>query len=212
MSRRRGNLGKSSEGEGEGTPAPTTGYRDYRTRTEEEQRAHPGPAGSDLKTGPAGFGNADRARPLTDGACQFLGPAGSYPCLFSSLPGGMLHAASRDLPCRRNCPVLVRCGPPAQTQLKEGQPAPNVELPATQIERAFPDKKGAKTPALKDLQGKKTLQRYWLFHPTSSATKNSTPSRPPLRPASISAARAARASATYSRNLCATPGTAPLCM
>ena len=47
--------------------------------------------------------------------------------------------------------------------VKEGQPAPDVELPATQIEKVLPDKKDAKTLHLKDLQGKKNVVLY--FYP-----------------------------------------------
>jgi hypothetical protein len=47
--------------------------------------------------------------------------------------------------------------------VKEGQPAPDVDLPATQIAKVLPDKKDAKTLALKDLQGKKNVVLY--FYP-----------------------------------------------
>jgi hypothetical protein len=40
---------------------------------------------------------------------------------------------------------------------KEGSPAPDVSLPATQIEKALPDKKGDKTLKLSDLKGKKNV-------------------------------------------------------
>ena len=48
-------------------------------------------------------------------------------------------------------------------KVKEGQPAPKVELPATQIEAVLPDKKGAKTLRLSDLKGKKNVVLY--FYP-----------------------------------------------
>jgi hypothetical protein len=47
-------------------------------------------------------------------------------------------------------------------KVKEGQPAPNVELPATQIESVLPDKKGAKTLRLGDLKGKKNVVLYFF--------------------------------------------------
>ena len=46
--------------------------------------------------------------------------------------------------------------------VKEGQPAPDVELPVTQIEKILPDKKDAKTLALKDLRGKKNVVVYFF--------------------------------------------------
>ncbi len=54
----------------------------------------------------------------------------------------------------------------AKENLKEGQPAPDVELPATQIEKILPEKKDAKTLHLKDLQGKKNVVLY--FFPKAS--------------------------------------------
>ncbi len=45
---------------------------------------------------------------------------------------------------------------------KEGQPAPNIDLPATQIGKVLPDKKDAKTLNLKDLQGKKNVVLYFF--------------------------------------------------
>jgi hypothetical protein len=47
--------------------------------------------------------------------------------------------------------------------VKEGQPAPDVELPATQIGLVLPDKKDAKTLHLSDLKGKKNVVLY--FYP-----------------------------------------------
>ena len=43
----------------------------------------------------------------------------------------------------------------------EGQPAPDIELPATQIAKVLPDKKDAKTLHLKDLRGK-TVVLYFF--------------------------------------------------
>ncbi len=47
-------------------------------------------------------------------------------------------------------------------KVKEGAPAPDVDLPATQIEKVLPDKKDAKTLHLKDLQGKKNVVLYFF--------------------------------------------------
>jgi len=47
-------------------------------------------------------------------------------------------------------------------KVEEGKPAPNVELPATQIDKVLPDKKDAKTLNLKDLQGKKNVVLYFF--------------------------------------------------
>jgi hypothetical protein len=43
-----------------------------------------------------------------------------------------------------------------------GQPAPDFELPATQIGKVLPDKKDAKTLKLKDLQGKNVVLFFTL--------------------------------------------------
>jgi hypothetical protein len=48
-------------------------------------------------------------------------------------------------------------------KVKEGQPAPDVKLPATQIQSVLPDTKGAKTLHLSDLKGKKNVVLY--FYP-----------------------------------------------
>ncbi len=47
-------------------------------------------------------------------------------------------------------------------KVKEGQAAPSVELPATQIEAVLPDKKDAKTLKLADLKGKKHVVLYFF--------------------------------------------------
>jgi hypothetical protein len=47
-------------------------------------------------------------------------------------------------------------------RVKEGQAAPDVELPATQIETVLPDQKDAKTLRLKDLKGKKHVVLYFF--------------------------------------------------
>ncbi len=46
--------------------------------------------------------------------------------------------------------------------VKEGDPAPDVNLPATQAETAVPDQKGAKTLRLSDLKGKKNVV-LWFY-------------------------------------------------
>jgi peroxiredoxin Q/BCP len=54
--------------------------------------------------------------------------------------------------------ALAADGPP-----KEGSPAPDINLPATQIEKALPDAKGSKTLKLSDLKGKKNVVLF--FYP-----------------------------------------------
>ncbi len=49
-----------------------------------------------------------------------------------------------------------------QADVKEGQPAPDIKLPATQIGTILPDKKDAKELALKDLRGKKNVVVYFF--------------------------------------------------
>jgi hypothetical protein len=46
--------------------------------------------------------------------------------------------------------------------VKEGQPAPDVELPATQIDTVPGGKKGAQTLHLSDLKGKKHVVLYFF--------------------------------------------------
>jgi hypothetical protein len=50
----------------------------------------------------------------------------------------------------------------AAGKVKEGQPAPDVNLPATQVEKVLPDQKDAKTLHLKDLEGKKNVVLYFF--------------------------------------------------
>jgi len=52
---------------------------------------------------------------------------------------------------------------PADKPLKEGDKAPDIAIPATQIEKVLPDKKDAKTLKLSDLKGKKNVVVY--FYP-----------------------------------------------
>ncbi|HEY1379319.1 MAG TPA: peroxiredoxin [Gemmataceae bacterium] len=54
---------------------------------------------------------------------------------------------------------------------KEGSPAPDIALPATQIEKALPGKKGEKTLKLSDLKGKKNVVLF--FYP-KAMTKGCT--------------------------------------
>jgi hypothetical protein len=49
-----------------------------------------------------------------------------------------------------------------------GKPAPDIELPATQIEKVLPDKKGAKTLKLSDLQGPKGKNVVLFFFPKAN--------------------------------------------
>lgn len=52
--------------------------------------------------------------------------------------------------------------PFARAEVKEGQPAPAVELPATKIGTILPDKKDAKTLNLKELHGKKNVVLFFF--------------------------------------------------
>jgi peroxiredoxin len=45
---------------------------------------------------------------------------------------------------------------------KEGQPAPDVTLPATQVEKVLPDKKDAKTLSLEDFKNKKNVVLFFF--------------------------------------------------
>jgi len=49
------------------------------------------------------------------------------------------------------------------TKVKEGQSAPDVELPATQVGTVLPEKKDARTLRLQDLKGKKAVVLF--FYP-----------------------------------------------
>jgi hypothetical protein len=53
-------------------------------------------------------------------------------------------------------------GQKGEPKIQEGKPAPNVELPATQIGLVLPDKKDAKTLHLSDLKGKKNVVLYFF--------------------------------------------------
>lgn len=69
------------------------------------------------------------------------------------------------------CLVMLSPGLSAGRQdkggkVKEGQPAPDVSLPATQIDKVLPDHKDGKTLSLKDFQGKKHVVLY--FFPKAS--------------------------------------------
>src|SRR5690242_15447828 len=70
--------------------------------------------------------------------------------------------------------ALPLLGAEDASKVQVGQPAPAIELPATQIEKILPDKKDAKTLSLKDLEGKKNVVLY--FYPkamTKGCTKES---------------------------------------
>jgi hypothetical protein len=58
-------------------------------------------------------------------------------------------------------PTLVTARDDAK-KIEEGKPAPEVELPATQVGKVLPDKKDAKTLNLKDLQGQKIVVLYFF--------------------------------------------------
>ncbi len=72
--------------------------------------------------------------------------------------------------------LICAAGPAraADAKVEEGQPAPAVSLPATQIDKVLPDKKDAKAIGLDDFKGKKNVVLY--FYPkamTSGCTKES---------------------------------------
>jgi hypothetical protein len=48
-----------------------------------------------------------------------------------------------------------------QIRVKEGQPAPEVNLPATQVGKVLPDKKDARSLDLKDLRGKNVVLYFF---------------------------------------------------
>lgn len=50
----------------------------------------------------------------------------------------------------------------SQIKIKEGDHAPDIELPAAQVATALPDQKNAKTLHLKDLEGKKNVVLYFF--------------------------------------------------
>ena len=90
-----------------------------------------------------------------------------------SSQGEVRHASLHRRPGRR--PVLRRRRrPAADYKVAEGQPAPAVSLPATQIDKVLPDKKDAKTLSLDDFKDKKNIVLY--FYPkamTAGCTKES---------------------------------------
>ncbi len=59
-------------------------------------------------------------------------------------------------------PAPVALADDEAKKVTEGKPAPEVKLPATQIEKVLPDKKDAKTLNLKDLRGKKNVVLYFF--------------------------------------------------
>jgi peroxiredoxin Q/BCP len=65
----------------------------------------------------------------------------------------LLLAAALALPAAKDEPQKIQVG----------KPAPDVELPATSIDKVLPDKKDAKTLSLKDFRGKKNVVLF--FYP-----------------------------------------------
>jgi peroxiredoxin Q/BCP len=59
-------------------------------------------------------------------------------------------------------------------KVQVGQPAPQIDLPATQIAKYLPDKKDAKTISLKDLQGGANAKNVVLFFYPKAMTKGCT--------------------------------------
>jgi peroxiredoxin Q/BCP len=73
-----------------------------------------------------------------------------------------------------NAAGLAVRGEEAGVKVKEGQPAPDVELPATQIASVLPEQKDARVLRLSDFRGKKNVVLY--FYPkamTPGCTKES---------------------------------------
>jgi peroxiredoxin Q/BCP len=65
----------------------------------------------------------------------------------------LLLAAALAIPAAKDEPQKIQVG----------KPAPDVELPATSIDKVLPDKKDAKTLSLKDFRGKKNVVLF--FYP-----------------------------------------------
>lgn len=65
--------------------------------------------------------------------------------------------------------ALACAGPTAaedeSAKVEVGKPAPAFDLPATQIDKALPDKKDAKTIALKDFENKKNVVLFLTITP-----------------------------------------------
>jgi hypothetical protein len=73
------------------------------------------------------------------------------------------YAGAAVLLCGLACAAGPAAGDKKAEGVKEGQKAPDVELPATQIGKVLPGQKDAKTLHLKDLRGKKNVVLY--FYP-----------------------------------------------
>lgn len=58
-------------------------------------------------------------------------------------------------------------------KVEVGKPAPNFDLPATQIGKVLPDKKDARTLSLKDLRGKNVVLYFYPKAMTPGCTKES---------------------------------------
>jgi hypothetical protein len=58
--------------------------------------------------------------------------------------------------------AALAAGSAAAVPLHEGDPAPDIDLPATQVGRALPDHAGDRTLHLKDLQNKKIVVLYFF--------------------------------------------------
>jgi hypothetical protein len=53
----------------------------------------------------------------------------------------------------------------APAKVEVGKPAPPIDLPATSIDKALPDKKGVKTLSLEDFKGKKHVVTFLTIKP-----------------------------------------------
>ncbi len=76
-----------------------------------------------------------------------------------------MHRRTRSLALAALAGLLGLAAARAADVPKEGQKAPDINLPATQIEKALPDKAGAKSLKLSDLQGKKNVVLFLTITP-----------------------------------------------
>ena len=61
--------------------------------------------------------------------------------------------------------VWAAPGRTEEPKVEVGKPAPAFDLPATQIDKALPDKKDAKTISLKDFENKKNVVLFLAIAP-----------------------------------------------
>jgi hypothetical protein len=59
-------------------------------------------------------------------------------------------------------PALPSSADEGQGKVEVGKPAPPIDLPATNIDKVLPNKKGARTISLDDFKGKKNVVVYFF--------------------------------------------------